>query len=101
MCDRDLSKFDTVLSSLKNRFGRKIFPFILPVNEGPGFTQIPDVLKKEILEFSSNGDYSIKKPDEDLDSKLSKLHEELIEMVAESDEALLDNFFEQYATLIY
>ena len=90
MCDKDLSKFDSVLNNLKERFGRNIFPFMMPVNEGDGFNQISDVLKKEILEFDSNGNYTSKAGSDDLQS----LYEELIEMVAESDEKLLETFFE-------
>ena len=95
MCDRDLSKYETVLASLKERFGRDIFPFMFPVNEGADFNQIADVLKKEILEFDTSGNYSNKPADESWNSKLSTLYEELIEMVAESDEALLESFFEK------
>ena len=90
MCDKDMSKFDSILNNLKERFGRNIFPFTRPVNEGDGFNQLSDVLKKEVLEFDSNGNYTSKEGSDDLQS----LYEELIEMVAESDEKLLETFFE-------
>ena len=33
---------------LKDSFGRSIFPFMIPMNEGEGFNKIGDVLKKEV-----------------------------------------------------
>ena len=80
MCNRDLSDFDSVLNKLKERFGRNVFPVMLPVNEGDNFNQVADVLKKEVLEFDNNGNYSSKATDEDLSSKLLGLYEELIEI---------------------
>ena len=94
MCNRDLSKFDSILNNLKERFGRNVFPVMLPVNEGESFTQIGDVLKKEILEFDASGNFSSIASDENIKGKLDALYGELIEMVAESDESLLELYFE-------
>ena len=55
MVDKDQSDFDSVLSSLQNRYGRTVFPFTLPINEGPGFNQVADVLRKEIFTFKTDG----------------------------------------------
>ena len=50
MVDRDQSDFNNVLGQLKERFGRQIFPLMIPINEGESFNQIADVLKKKILD---------------------------------------------------
>ena len=55
MLDKSQSNYEQVLISLKERFGRQIFPLMMPVNEGESFNQIADVLKKKILDFSTDG----------------------------------------------
>ncbi len=95
MCNRDLSKFEEIVSKLKDRFGRNVFPVMFPVNEGESFNQVADVLKREILEFDVSGNYSNKPADGDWSDKLSSCYNELIEMVAESDESLLETFFDK------
>ncbi len=96
LTDRDQSKFDTVLASLQERYGRTVFPFMLPVNEGEGFNQTADVLRKEIYTFNNDGsgDYTEAKADGEWGDKLDGLHEELIELIAESDDTLLEKFFD-------
>ena len=97
MCDRDQSDFDKSLNALKKRFGRQIFPINFPLEQGAGFNKIADVLKRKILDFSkdSSGNFSTEQADETTKNKLDKHYEELIELVAESDEALLESFFEK------
>ena len=94
MCNGDLSKFEEIVEKLKKRFGRNVFPVMFPINEGDGFNKIGDVLKKEILEFDVSGNFTTKSAD-DISDKLSSSYNELIEMVAESDESLLELFFEK------
>ena len=55
MTDKDQADFDTVLKALQERYGRTVFPFTLPVNQGPGFNQINDVLRKATLTFKTDG----------------------------------------------
>jgi len=95
--DREHTKFDEILSATKERFGKNVFPMQLPINSGPGFNQILDVLRKEIITYQtdSSGNYSEAPADGDWEIKASELHEELIEYVAESDDSLLETFFEK------
>jgi len=95
MCNRDLSKFEEIVEKLKDRFGRNVFPVMFPINEGEGFNKIGDVLKKEVLEFDASGNFSNNTADGDMANKLSSAYNELIEMVAESDESLLESFFDK------
>ena len=97
MVDKDQSDFDSVLSSLQNRYGRTVFPFTLPINQGPGFNQVADVLRKEIFTFKTDGsgDYSEAVAEGDWSQKLEDMHNELIELIAESDESLLEIFFDK------
>ena len=44
--DSDQSNFNKTLQQLKDKFGRQVFPLMIPVNEGANFNQVSDVLKK-------------------------------------------------------
>ncbi|MBN4081058.1 elongation factor G [Caldithrix abyssi] len=95
--DREHSKFDQILQQSKDHFGGNVFPMQLPVNAGPSFNQIIDVLRSELITYSTDG--SGKYTEEDLPDewkdRVKELHRELIEYVAESDDSLLEKFFEQ------
>ncbi|MDZ7797266.1 MAG: GTP-binding protein [Candidatus Marinimicrobia bacterium] len=49
MLDKEHTDFDAVVQSLQDRYGDRVFPTQFPVNEGPAFTSIVDVLKKNYL----------------------------------------------------
>ncbi len=95
--DREHTKFDEILTSAREHFGKNVFPMQLPVNSGPGFNQIVDVMRNEIVTYKTDGSgtYTEKPADGEWAGKVEALHEELIEYVAESDDSLLEKFFEE------
>ncbi len=95
--DREHSKFDAILQQAKDHFGSNVFPMQLPVNAGPGFNQIVDVLRSELITYSTDGSGQFKEEPlpEEWEEKVKALHQELIEYVAESDDSLLEKFFDQ------
>ena len=95
--DREHTKFDDILNQAKKRFGKNVLPMQLPVNAGPNFNQIIDVLRSELITYKTDGSgsYSEENLPENLVSRIDSLHSELIEYVAESDDSLLEKFFEQ------
>ena len=95
--DRENTKFDHILKRTRERFGKNVFPMHLPVNPGPNFNQGVDVLRRELITYDTDGSGRYQEEDvpENLASEVDKLHEELIEFVAESDDSLLEKFFEQ------
>ena len=95
--DREHTKFDTILAQARKRFGNNVFPMQLPVNEGPGYNQNVDVLRTKLISYQGDGSGQMTEgelPDE-LQEKVKGLHEELIEYVAESDDTLLEKFFDE------
>ena len=95
--DREHTKFDTILAQVRSRFGNNVFPMQLPVNEGPGYDQNVDVLRSKLISYQADGSGQMTEgelPDE-LQEKVKGLHEELIEYVAESDDTLLEKFFDE------
>ena len=95
--DREHIKFDDILKQAKDHFGKNVFPMQLPVNAGPGFNQIVDVLRSELITYNTDGSgkYSESDLPDEWRSRVEELHQELIEFVAESDDTLLEKFFEQ------
>ena len=95
--DREHTKFDDILKQAKDHFGKNVFPMQLPVNAGPGFNQIVDVLRSELITYNTDGSgkYSESDLPDEWRSRVEELHQELIEFVAESDDTLLEKFFEQ------
>ena len=95
--DRENTKFDNILNEAKERFGKNVFPMQLPVNAGPNFNRIIDVLRRELITYKNDGSggYSEEGLPENLVSDVDSLHAELIEYVAESDDSLLEKYFEQ------
>ena len=95
--DREHTNFDLILNQAKERFGNNVFPMELPVNEGPGYNQNVDVLRTKLISYVLDGSGKMTEEDlpDNLKEKVKGLHEELIEYVAESDDTLLEKFFDQ------
>jgi elongation factor G len=95
--DKENVDFDAVVRKLQERFGRHVFPLNVPVNPGPGFNRVLDVLRSEIVTYAA--DYSGKYQEEpatgEWEAKGKELHSQLIEHIAESDDELMNKFFEQ------
>ncbi len=99
MLDKEHSNFNMVLDHLQTRFGREVFPVQIPVNEGPEFNTIIDLLRMKALVFEpGKKGYSENPIPEEFQDQASSLHQELVELVAESDDTLLEKFFEDSMT---
>jgi len=95
--DRDHTRFDEILAQARRRFGNNVFPLQLPVNAGPNYNQNIDVLRTELITYETDGSGKMSESElpENLLGKVKELHGELIEYVAESDDTLLEKFFEK------
>jgi len=95
--DRENVDFDAILEDLKSHFGSSVLPMTLPLNPGPGFNQVLDVMRTEEIDYATDGSgkYTEKPAAGDALERVKGLHRELIEYVAEADDSLLETFFEQ------
>lgn len=95
--DKESADFDQVLSEIRHHFGEKIFPMGVPINPGPGFNRILDVLRSEIVQYhdDKSGRFVEEPASGPWKDKVRELHKELIEHVAESDDELMQKFFDQ------
>ncbi len=95
--DNEHANFEKTLEDLKERFGKRVFPMNIPINPGPGFNQVLDVMRSEIVTYKTDGSgaFDENPASDDWNEKVNKLHQELIEYVAESDDTLLEKFFDE------
>jgi len=94
--DNEHSDFDKVLASLKERYGNGAVAFQFPVSQGEGFSKIVDVIKMKLLTFEdSSGKMSESELPDDLKSKAEELRSQIVESAAESDDELLEIYFDQ------
>lgn len=94
--DQEKADFDTTVDQAKNRFGSGITVVQYPLNQGEGFNAIVDVLKMTMYEFPAEGGKPEKKPIPDSEkAKADKLHNELVESIAEHDEGLMEKYFDK------
>src|SRR5262249_7281473 len=95
--DKENADFDGVLKQAQEHFGRHVFPLNVPINAGPGFNRVLDVLRNEIVTYKTDGSgkYTEEPATGEWEAKVKELHRELIEHIAESDDELMNKFFEQ------
>lgn len=94
--DKPNVNFEATLDAAREHFGQKVFPLTIPINAGPGFNQVLDVMRSEVVTYKPGGDghYEEKPAEGELLERVQALHRQLIESVAESDDQLLEHFFE-------
>jgi elongation factor G len=93
--DREETDFDKTLAQLREHFGDRVFPLSVPVNAGPGFNQVLDVPRNAVITYAGDksGKYTEAPAAGALAEKAKQLHNQLIEYIAESDDALMEKFF--------
>jgi len=95
--DKPNTSFEECLAEVRAHFGPGVFPLNIPLNPGPGFNRILDVMRNEIATYTPNGNgkYVETPATDEWSEKVKALHAELIEHIAESDDSLLGKFFDQ------
>ncbi len=95
--DRERSSFDRALGTVQGEFGRTAIPIQLPIGSERDFKGVIDVVQMKAYTYTPDGDGKGKEGEipADLADAALKAHEALIEMVAEGNDALLEEFFEQ------
>ena len=98
--DAENAQYEPILEELEATFGKRFFPVNIPTNPGPGFNEALDVIRKSKLTYKSDGsgNYDEAKASGDEAEQVEQLHAQLIELVAESDDSLLEKFFDEGIT---
>ncbi|PTX97812.1 elongation factor G [Opitutus sp. ER46] len=94
--DKPNVSFDDIVADTRAHFGKNVFPMTIPLNVGPGFSHTLDVLRNELVTYTPGGTGKYTEtPPGALSERVEQLHRELIEFVAESDDSLMEKFFEK------
>ena len=98
--DAENAQYEPILEELEATFGKRFFPVNIPTNPGPGFNEALDVIRKSKLTYKTDGsgNYDEAKTSGDEAEQVEQLHAQLIELVAESDDSLLEKFFDEGIT---
>lgn len=94
--DHENANFEKIMEEGKARFGGRLTVVQYPVNQGPEFNQVVDVLKMKMYQWGPDGGKPeiIDIPDSEKE-KADALHNELVEKAAENDEALMEMYFDK------
>jgi elongation factor G len=93
--DKEHADIGIALDSAHNVFKRAIVPFTLPIGKEHNFKGVVDVVHMKAYEFDDRG--KAKEIDIPAEGRevVDKTRERIIELVAESDDALMEKYFEQ------
>ncbi len=93
--EHEKANFDENIRQLKAQFGDKAIIAQYPVNAGHGFDSVVDVLKMKLYKFPKDGGTpEITDIPADEAGKAEEYRNAIIEAAAESEEALMEAFFE-------
>jgi len=95
--DRDRAGFARTLGALREAFGRTVIPVHLPIGEERDFRGVIDLVRMKAHLYDANGSGKAKESEipEALKEEAGKAHEALVEMVAEGNDKLMEEFFEK------
>ncbi|MFN0086229.1 MAG: elongation factor G [Blastocatellia bacterium] len=92
--DKERADFGATLNALRERFGHSCVPLTLPIGSEKNFRGVVDVIHMKAYEFDANGKPKEAPLPEEGRGYIDETHEKLIEAVAESDETLMEHFFD-------
>ena len=93
--DHEKCDFHSCVEQLQDLYGSKVVQVQYPLNEGPNFNALIDVLLMKKYSWKPEGGAPTIEdiPAEEMD-KAQELHRQLVEAAAENDESLMEKFFE-------
>src|SRR5690349_19474794 len=95
--DRERSDFQRALDSVQETFGRAAIPVQIPIGSERDFKGVVDLIRMKAYTYTVDGDGKGKESEipADLSDTAQKAHEALVEMVAEGNDALMEEFFDK------
>ena len=93
--DSEKCDYNNCVERLRETYGQKVVQVQYPINEGPNFNSLIDVLLMKKYSWKPEGGAPIIEeiPDSEID-KATELHHALVEAAAENDDELMEKFFE-------
>jgi elongation factor G len=93
--DRELASFDRAMVSIQGVFGRGAVAVQLPIGQEKSFRGVVDLITMKAHLYTPDGDGKAKVEEipADLKEAAEAAHEKLVELVAEGDDKLMEEFF--------
>lgn len=92
--DKENADFNHAIETAASSFARSIVPFTLPIGNEVNFRGVVDVVHQKAYEFDADGKAKGIAIPSEMTALLNSTRERLIELVAESDDALMEKYFE-------
>jgi len=94
--DRERADFDRALDGLHKRFGRLVLPIQVPIGSEAGFEGVVDLVRQKAWRFTRDGNGKAEPVEipAGLADRVAELRGQLVEAVAETDDKLMEGFFE-------
>jgi elongation factor G len=98
--DRERADFGRAIEGLQKSFGRGVLPIQVPVGSEAGFLGVIDLVQGKIYRFTRDGNGKAEPADlpadaaDEVKAEAGRLRAQLVEAVAETDDKLMEGFFE-------
>jgi len=95
--DRENASLNRAVSSIQEHFGRTAIPFQIPLGTEKNLSGLVDLVEMKAYRYEQNGagkSVALEIPP-DLKETAQKGHEAIVEMVAEGNDALMEEFFDR------
>jgi elongation factor G len=95
--DRDRASAGRVLESLRNGFGRDVVPIELPIGSEKNLSGVVDLVRMKAYTYELGGNGKGKETEipANMKAQVQEAHEQLVELIAEGDDRLMEEFFEK------
>ena len=95
--DRERADAGRVLESLTSAFGRTVVPLQLPIGSEKSLSGIVDLVRMKAYTYEMGGNVKGKEGEipGNLAGAAQEAHEKLVEMIAEGNDALMEEFFDK------
>ncbi len=95
--DRERADAERVLESLGKAFGRSIIPLELPIGKEKNLSGVVDLVRMKAYTYELGGNGKGKEGEipANLKDAAQEAHERLVELIAEGDDALMEEFFDK------
>ena len=95
--DRENTSLDDLLAGMKTTFGAPVVPLQAPIGSEQDFSGVVDLITGKAYSYTQDGDGKGKDVDipADLADQVEEWRNQLIESVAETDDELMEEYFEE------
>ncbi|UCF20990.1 MAG: elongation factor G [Gemmatimonadota bacterium] len=100
MMDKENADFERVLGEVREEFSKDAVPLEIPIGSGDGYKGVIDLLSGQARTFdpkSHKGEYKVGEIPDELQSAYEPAYQELVEAIAATDDALMEEYFEKEA----